>query len=116
MVTAAAVLLSVGMVAANPAPAAASPLGSPENVTALAGRRLIAVNWSVPTTPGGTINEYRATATSSAGIGTCEIPAGNYTCNITGLVANVPYTVSVKACRTPKTTSTARLRRRPPAR
>jgi hypothetical protein len=99
-VTAAAALLSIATVVAIPAPASAAPLGSPENVTATPGRRLIQVNWQAPTTPGGTINRYRATATGTGG-GSCDAAAGQTTCTISSVAANTPYTVTVVACPNP---------------
>jgi len=91
----------VTVLASAPTPAFATPLGQPASVTALPGRRSIAVSWTQPISAGGTIVRYRATATVDGNAaGTCDLPlpAGSLTCTITGLVASTAYTVGVVAC------------------
>lgn len=94
-----AALLSAGTVLVNPAPASATPLGSPASATAIPGRRLILVNWTPPNVPGGTIARYRATTNAGQ---YCDLASASFssglTCTIGGLTANVSYTVGVIAC------------------
>ncbi|WP_030442842.1 fibronectin type III domain-containing protein [Actinoplanes subtropicus] len=98
---AASALLALGGVLVNPAPALASPLGSPATAQAVAGRRLIVVTWTAPTSPGGTVARYRATATGSGGQ-SCDLLGPSFpaqlTCTITALTANTSYAVTVVAC------------------
>ncbi|WP_433302262.1 fibronectin type III domain-containing protein [Actinoplanes sp. CA-030573] len=93
---AAGALLAVGGVLANPAPAMASPLASPDSASAVPGRRTILVSWTPPGTPGGVIARYRATA--NPGGAYCDASAVQTSCTITGLTANTPYTVDVIVC------------------
>ena len=105
---AAGALLALGGVLVSPAPALASPLGSPASASAVAGRRLIVATWTAPTTPGGTIARYRATA--SPGGQTCDLAGPSFpsplTCTINGLTATTSYTVGVIACPNSSTSDT----------
>src|SRR5690349_3260370 len=90
-------LTVVATVVAGPSPAQAVPVPGPATVTAVAGRRLIVVNWTVPSS--GTVNHY--TATVGGGVTPCTkvTPfSGGLTCTFSGLTANVSYTPSVSAC------------------
>lgn len=90
-----AALLSVAGVLTNPAPASASPFPSPGNVTLTPGRRLIRVAWTAPSNPGNQALTYTATASTTEA---CTVNSPTLTCDISGVAANTPITVTVKAC------------------
>ncbi|MGX6601832.1 fibronectin type III domain-containing protein [Micromonosporaceae bacterium Da 78-11] len=97
MVTAAAALLSIGTVLANPVPASAATLESPASASAVGGRRLIEVTWTAPTAPTVPVARYRA----AAGGQSCDLSgpfSGPLTCTINNLDANTSYTATVVAC------------------
>ncbi len=68
--------------------------GAPRTVTATAGVRSATVNWTAPTSDGGSpITSY--TATSTPGNVTCT--TSSLSCTITGLVSGTSYTFTVTA-------------------
>jgi hypothetical protein len=88
-------LLTVGGVLMNPAPALADPIAQPGSVTLTPGRRLIKVEWTAPSNPASPVSSYTATASTGQ---TCTANSVTLTCTIPSVDANVPITVSVRAC------------------
>ncbi|MEV6596368.1 fibronectin type III domain-containing protein, partial [Actinoplanes sp. NPDC051346] len=82
-------------IAALPAPAWAVAPADPTSVTATAGKRTVAVNWSHTGT-----NVHHFVATAQPGGKICTASSTARTCTISALTALQEYTVTVKACST----------------
>ncbi len=97
-----AAAIACGLALALPQSAqAASPPGAPSNVSVVPGNSVATIDWSAPTSNGGSpITLYVATAYitpgSSSGARSCTA-SGATTCQIGGLINGVTYIVTVVA-------------------